>query len=198
MLALNNVVTGSGMYFGTTKRGIPPRIDCPAGTWGYPCFRDSAIPVVILFTDAMMHNGPDNNHYPYTASKLGLTRGTDMQYYPLAATYEDFGSSYNAGDLTSVVKTFTGDTTTMTSSIDRTTLSCLSQNGAPDTFVRFSLNQSRTVRISSEGTRFDTVLGLYAGQPQAPTILPASNNMNETARPRPISASSPRKREDQR
>jgi hypothetical protein len=181
MLALNNVVTGNGMYFGTTKRGIPPRVDCPAGTWGYPCFRDSAIPIVILITDAMMHNGPDNNRFPYTASKLGLTRGTSAQYFPVNTTNETFLTAYNAGDLTSTVKTFTGDSSTMTSAIDRSTLSCLTQNGGADAFFRFDLTQTRTVRISSEGSRYDTVVGLYAGQPQTPTVLPASANTNETA-----------------
>lgn len=181
MLALNSLVTGNGMYFGTTKRGIPPRVDCPSGRWGYPCFRENAIPIVILFTDAMMHNGPTNNNYAYVASKLGITRGTEMQYFPLPVTNEAFNTAYHAGDLTNIVRTFTGNTTNMRSDIDRSTLSCLSQNGGPDAFVRFDLSQTRTVRISSEGTRFDTVLGLYAGQPQAPIVLPNSNNMNETA-----------------
>ncbi len=31
---------------------------CPAGRWGYPCFRPDTIPIVIHFTDAPFHNGP--------------------------------------------------------------------------------------------------------------------------------------------
>jgi len=68
-LALNNLVTGDGMYFGIEKPGIPPRVDCPAGTWGYPCFRDDAIPIVIMFTDAMLHHGPSTNTYPHNATQ---------------------------------------------------------------------------------------------------------------------------------
>lgn len=181
MIALNSVVTGNGQYFGTTKRGIPPRTDCPAGTWGYPCFRDKAIPIVILFTDAMMHNGPSNNNYPYQASSLGITRGTDMQYFPVSTTNETFSNASNVGDMTSIVKTFTGDSTGMASNIDKSTLSCLTQEGGADAFFRFDLTQTRTVRISTEGTRYDTVLGLYAGQPTTPVVLPASTNTNETA-----------------
>jgi uncharacterized repeat protein (TIGR01451 family) len=181
MLALNTLVSGNGMYFGTTKRGIPPRVDCPANTWGYPCFREKAIPIVILFTDAMMHNGPTNNAYPYTASKLGITRGTELQYFPIPSTNESFGTSYSAGDLTSAVRTYTGDTSLMTSNIDKSTMACLTTNGGADAFVRFDLTQTRTVRISTEGTRFDTVLGLYAGQPQTPVVLPPSTNVNETS-----------------
>ncbi|TPW09511.1 MAG: hypothetical protein FD127_4122, partial [Acidimicrobiaceae bacterium] len=37
---------------------LSARTGCPAGTWGYPCFRNGTIPIVILFTDAPYHNGP--------------------------------------------------------------------------------------------------------------------------------------------
>lgn len=32
------------------------------GGTGYPCFRRDALPVVLLFTDAPMHNGPSGRH----------------------------------------------------------------------------------------------------------------------------------------
>ena len=38
-------------------RGIP-RTDCPDGTLGATCLRRNSTPVVLLFTDAPMHNGP--------------------------------------------------------------------------------------------------------------------------------------------
>lgn len=50
--ALWSTATGLGL------RGFTPdRTDCPADTWGYPCFRADTIPIVVLFTDATMHNG---------------------------------------------------------------------------------------------------------------------------------------------
>ncbi len=43
---------------------LQPRSSCPAGTFGYPCFREDSIPIVLLLTDASMHNGP-NGHNKY-------------------------------------------------------------------------------------------------------------------------------------
>lgn len=50
--ALWGVATGRGLngFYGD-------RVGCPAGTFGYPCFRGGAIPIVMLFTDAPFHNG---------------------------------------------------------------------------------------------------------------------------------------------
>lgn len=51
--------TASGLGTGA----IPPRTGCPAGTFGYPCFRDGAVPIVVLITDAPFHNGPGGVTY---------------------------------------------------------------------------------------------------------------------------------------
>ena len=52
--------TASGLGLGTY---VPPRAlsshgRCPGGRFGYPCFRPEAVPIVLLITDAPMHNGP--------------------------------------------------------------------------------------------------------------------------------------------
>jgi hypothetical protein len=54
IVAFYAIATGDG------SRTVPvlPTASCPAGTWGYPCFRDGAIPIIIEITDAAMHNGP--------------------------------------------------------------------------------------------------------------------------------------------
>jgi hypothetical protein len=53
---LYSIATGLGVTDpGATD--IPDRVGCPAGTWGYPCFRDGAVPIVVLMTDAPFHNG---------------------------------------------------------------------------------------------------------------------------------------------
>lgn len=56
-VALWATVTGRGLqgYFGT-------RTGCPAGRFGYPCFRNGSIPIVMLFTDAAFHNGVGNTN----------------------------------------------------------------------------------------------------------------------------------------
>ncbi len=64
--ALYAIASGNGLgsYLGA-------RTGCPAGHWGYPCFRPGTIPIVILFTDAPFHNGPYG--YGYSSSTLGFT-----------------------------------------------------------------------------------------------------------------------------
>jgi hypothetical protein len=57
-VALWATATGNGLgsFFG-------PRGSCPAGRWGYPCFREEAIPVIVMVTDAPFHNGSNGFNY---------------------------------------------------------------------------------------------------------------------------------------
>jgi len=43
---------------------IAARTGCPAGTFGWPCFRSGAVPIVVLITDYTFHNGPGGSN-PY-------------------------------------------------------------------------------------------------------------------------------------
>jgi hypothetical protein len=60
-----------GLYQIATGEGrgafVPPSFGCPSGGFGYPCFREDALPVVLLFTDAPFHNGPGGSN-PYDCS----------------------------------------------------------------------------------------------------------------------------------
>jgi hypothetical protein len=47
--------TATGLGIGAY---VPPSFGCPRGGFGYPCFRDDALPVILLFTDDEFHNGP--------------------------------------------------------------------------------------------------------------------------------------------
>ncbi len=51
------VATGNGMS-NWTGNYLSARTGCPAGRWGYPCFRAGTIPILINITDAPYHNGP--------------------------------------------------------------------------------------------------------------------------------------------
>lgn len=42
---------------GIGTAGVASRSGCPAGTFGYPCFRTGSVPIVVLVTDAPFHNG---------------------------------------------------------------------------------------------------------------------------------------------
>lgn len=51
--ALYQAVTGEGIGV-----WVPPSVGCAMGGEGGACFRESALPVIALITDAPMHNGP--------------------------------------------------------------------------------------------------------------------------------------------
>ncbi|QQR90953.1 MAG: hypothetical protein IPJ88_04270 [Myxococcales bacterium] len=50
-LGIGSWPSGYGYY-------TPPQTGCAAGEFGYPCFREGAIPIVVMFSDAKSHNGP--------------------------------------------------------------------------------------------------------------------------------------------
>lgn len=79
--ALWQIVTGEGnTWFGPAGWGggggtytIPAYRDrCLDGTWGAPCFRDGALPIVVLFTDICSHNGPPDED-PSCDPYVGIT-----------------------------------------------------------------------------------------------------------------------------
>ena len=55
--ALYAVASGGAVSISGGAPNIPARTGCPAGTFGYPCFRTSAVPIIVLVTDAPFHNG---------------------------------------------------------------------------------------------------------------------------------------------
>ncbi|MCA9609527.1 MAG: VWA domain-containing protein [Myxococcales bacterium] len=71
--ALYAIATGNG--FGSY---LSRRTSCPAGRWGYPCFRDGTIPIVILFTDAPFHNGPYGYNYGGTPGGVAAGWGSTV------------------------------------------------------------------------------------------------------------------------
>ncbi|MDH4031839.1 MAG: hypothetical protein OEU49_13385, partial [Chromatiales bacterium] len=54
--AIYSVITGNGLGDLVPNRGACP--STPAGRWGYPCFRPGVLPIILLFSDAAMYNGP--------------------------------------------------------------------------------------------------------------------------------------------
>jgi hypothetical protein len=60
------VGTGNALTWPTGM--VPARTGCPVGRTGYPCFRPDAVPIIVNFTDAPMHNGPGGaNPYSFAA-----------------------------------------------------------------------------------------------------------------------------------
>jgi hypothetical protein len=64
MQGLWALATGGEIYAGWDRPGVPARTNCPNGTFGYPCFRDDALPIILHFTDAPMQGGPATRARP--------------------------------------------------------------------------------------------------------------------------------------
>jgi hypothetical protein len=99
------VATGGAIPRGSARSG------CPAGTFGWPCFRSTAVPIVVLITDAPFHNGrggtnPYSGYTDYatmlaavTAARIrviGIAVGTGGQA-DLQAIASDSGAVDGAG-----------------------------------------------------------------------------------------------------
>jgi hypothetical protein len=114
--ALFSIATGSGLPFGATQ--VPAGPACPAGTWGYPCFRDIAVPVVALIMDGEMHNGPGGpapiGRYPYErryAPLVPMPAPTDSGSVKDLTGFGTPGSPYQIpGDASTTWRSYTGST----------------------------------------------------------------------------------------
>jgi len=159
MMALHSVITGRGHYFGINRPSIPPRdaaTQCPPNTFGYPCFRKDAVPIVVFFTDRPHHNGPPdatncNNEgagCPYNRlSGVGTTSWTSAanesssdqvaRFVPSSA--ETFATAYNAGDLRGQYLTLVGDTRFMAGDYPTALIGCGAPPTAPDALIRFRI-----------------------------------------------------------
>ncbi len=89
--SLYAVASGMGV---TSMPSIPPRTGCPGGTFGYPCFRNGSVPIVVLVTDAHFHNGrTGSNPYPgYTDYETMLPAITANHIRVIGVAVTSFGS----------------------------------------------------------------------------------------------------------
>lgn len=185
-MALYSLATGNGLYMGLTRPGVPPRVGCPAQTWGYPCFREEALPVVVLMTDAPMHNGPflaeQSYEYPidYDPAKLQITAGTTAAYISLPITNETFSTAHDVGNAGSKYVTYASNTRPMASNYGASLMSCLAtgSDAAPDAAFTFTLSTTQQVTVSSAGSAFPAAVGLFSHAAEAPRSL-TSGTSNE-------------------
>ncbi len=76
--ALWAAVTGDAIFSYESRADNPMFPACPAGRFGWPCFRDDAVPIIVLISDIYMHNGPG-----------GTNMYTDPSIVPTAVTYDE-------------------------------------------------------------------------------------------------------------
>jgi hypothetical protein len=78
---LYQVMTGRGYGTPSTPGYVPASIGCPTGGTGGVCFRNDALPIVMLITDAPMHNGPPDvppfANYAFTPAPHGYEETVD-------------------------------------------------------------------------------------------------------------------------
>ncbi|MGE0790742.1 MAG: hypothetical protein AB7S26_34025 [Sandaracinaceae bacterium] len=123
---------------------LSARTGCPAGTWGYPCFRDGTIPILIHITDAPGHNGSlgydyygFTGHVPYATTVSTLTgrsvrvisivSGTSGDAYNDAVNLANATGSTN-GSGTPYVYSVAGDGTGLDTSIVNAVLDLANYN----------------------------------------------------------------------
>lgn len=75
---LYQVLTGEGYGEPSTPGYVPPTSGCAGGGYGGVCFRRDALPIVMLITDAPMHNGPP-----------GVAPVSSYRFTPAPHTYAD-------------------------------------------------------------------------------------------------------------
>lgn len=155
--ALYAMATGAGLGpFLSTRTG------CAVGRWGWPCFRPDTIPIVVQFTDATYHNGPQVAYDYNPAIVRGGGSGTPpvtppSRYTPVGGN-ETTGSARFTGDASRSWTGWSGRTCGMRN--DYNDIGC---NGrySPDAVFRFSVSRRASIRMDTIGSSYDTVLGLF-------------------------------------
>jgi len=164
--AIYSVVTGKGLGDLVPNRGACP--STPLGRWGYPCFRPSVLPIIMLFTDADMWNGPavgspTYGNPPYDGT-LGLgTRLPPVEMSPDILYSSDPFTAWDLGDLTNRSLTVMGSNMNLGNDAQTWDKGACSQCGGSgcwtdgrDAFLRFSLSGLTDMFVSGEGTAYHT------------------------------------------
>ena len=164
--ALYSVVTGQGLGDLVPNRGACPAT--PVGRWGYPCFRRGVLPIIVLFTDAAMYNGPrlaspKYGNPPYNGT-LGLgTRLPPVEQSPNVLYSGDPVAAWDLGDLTNRSLTVMGSNTNFGNDAQTWDKGACMQCGTSgcwtdgrDAFLRFSLSGLTNMFVSGEGTAYHT------------------------------------------
>lgn len=158
--ALYSTITGQGL-----GPWVPNRAGCPAGRWGYACFRPTALPIIIIFTDDEMYNGPRTASPTYGSAPLGgvgfSTLLPPARQDPGMIYSNDPGTAHDWGDLSSLSMTALGTNANMADSIKTSVTGSPCQycpssgcwGDGRDGFIEFSLSTAvPSVSISGEGT----------------------------------------------
>ncbi|MCB9590286.1 MAG: hypothetical protein H6718_33045 [Polyangiaceae bacterium] len=112
--ALYSAVSGAGLPGVSLPSGgsLPARTDCPAGHWGYPCFRPDSVPILVMMTDAQSHNGPSVAPNNYNDGAIGGHAPTYAEFISAATDRKAkvIGIHVNGGNGLSTLQAIARDT----------------------------------------------------------------------------------------
>ena len=194
IIALWSLLTGEGQTFGHLSTSIPRRngAGCPADTFGYPCFRKSAIPIVVLFTDDPLNNGPSWTPPRYQAAAVydanynlngkAPTSGF-VQYTPAQA--ETFLTALNLTDVGTGFVAVSGNLADMLGDYPSAVTGCAADAAGPEAVYRFQIASRTEVKFAmntakdgngyddsygdgnapSPATEVPVVVSVYSGEP---------------------------------
>jgi hypothetical protein len=194
MIALYSLLTGKGGAFGNESPSIADRNlrGCGPFSFGYPCFRTNAVPVIVLFTDDPMNNGPGvyspgfgetKAQYDKSYALNGAAPSSGVvQYTPDSA--EEFVSALPLGDEYQRFDIAAGNLRDMRGDYSDAVTGCSAPADGPEAVVGFQMTGTDTVGIAlnvaqdplgysdaevsnepTSATQFPTVISLYRGDP---------------------------------
>ncbi|MDH3726491.1 MAG: hypothetical protein OER77_03085, partial [Myxococcales bacterium] len=166
--AFYSILTGQGL-----GPYVPNRAGCPPGHYGYPCFRDKSLPVIMVFTDGGLYNGPGATggklyRDPPFDGVLGASALLPpVRMSPNVLYANDPSTAWDLGDLTSTSMTVMGTNTNFGNNAATWNLSACQQCTDPadlstcwtdgrDAFVKFSLGATISPFLSGQGTAYPT------------------------------------------
>jgi len=200
------IPTAGEVYAGWDRPGIPSRTDCRPGTWGAPCFRTGAVPIVIHVTDDGLYNGPPTSSsgstYPFTYAagdlggmKIATPDASGRYLRPLTTSAETFATAQDFGTVDDKFITYSGNTELLNADLTYlSTGNCASgtgwsasSQGGRDAVFKFTVGSkigsaNRTIKLSASGSRFDSTLLLTGTQPSYTALAAADNGAFASAK----------------
>ncbi len=161
--AMWSIASGRGLWRSTNNWWTPNSPACAlAGGIGYACFRPTAIPVIVVMSDAPSHNGPGGS-YAIPHAGNGALAGASAWPTPVALDGKNWGATpYTSLDVNNFQR-ISGTTSGKNSSLSPSVpggnefTSCGGKAG-PESVYEFTLTKSQFVHFDTAGTGFDTVL----------------------------------------
>jgi len=161
--ALWSIATAGSLYLGIDRFSVPIPSGCSDDGFGYPCFSQTALPVVLMLTDSPFHNGSLGIHdypssIPITIDPEVLISG-DLLEVP--DTNDTVYGAFNPGPLSEEHLGLRGNTGTMTGFLSADHLGCSYDDRVKDAYFKFTVHSEQQLTFSTENSAFDTTISLF-------------------------------------